>query len=155
MKATFLSFSALFIIGITGSSSANAGTRDSGWMTEPTLHGDRLVFVSEGDIFPYMFREMGLGPLIGMRTWGGVVGIRSDKGAVDGGMTTQPEYATWTLKDGWDIENYGVDPDIEVDNTPHDHVEGRDRQLERAIEELERRIREMPVEIPSPPAYPE
>jgi tricorn protease len=110
---------------------------------------------SDGDIFPYMFREMELGPLLGMRTWGGVVGIRSDKGAVDGGMTTQPEYATWTLKDGWDIENYGVDPDIEVDNTPHDHVEGRDRQLERAIEELERRTREMPIETPEPPAYPE
>ena len=110
---------------------------------------------SDGDIFPYMFREMGLGPLIGMRTWGGVVGIRSDKGAVDGGMTTQPEYATWTLKDGWGIENHGVDPDIEIDNTPHDHVEGRDRQLERAIEELERRTREMPVVTPAPPAYPE
>ena len=110
---------------------------------------------SDGDIFPYMFREMELGPLLGMRTWGGVVGIRSDKGAVDGGMTTQPEYATWTLKDGWDIENYGVDPDIEIDNTPHDHVEGRDRQLERAIEELERRTREMPIETPAPPAYPE
>lgn len=110
---------------------------------------------SDGDIFPYMFREMKLGPLLGMRTWGGVVGIRSDKGAVDGGMTTQPEYATWTLKDGWGIENHGVDPDIEVDNTPHDHLEGRDRQLERAIAELEKRTREMPIARPSPPAYPE
>ena len=109
---------------------------------------------SDGDIFPYMFREMGLGPLVGMRTWGGVVGIRSDKSAVDGGMTTQPEYATWAIRDGWGIENYGVDPDIEVDWTPGDHLAGRDPQLERAIEELKRLNDIAPVERPEPPAYP-
>ena len=110
---------------------------------------------SDGDIFPYMFREMGLGPLVGMRTWGGVVGIRSDKSAVDGGMTTQPEYATWAIRDGWGIENYGVDPDIEVDWTPGDHLEGRDPQLERAIEELGRLNQASPVARPDPPAYPQ
>ncbi|MAJ46882.1 MAG: hypothetical protein CBC35_06190 [Planctomycetes bacterium TMED75] len=110
---------------------------------------------SDGDIFPYMFREMGLGPLVGMRTWGGVVGIRSDKSAIDGGMTTQPEYATWAIRDGWGIENYGVDPDIEVDWTPRDHVQGRDPQLERAIEELGRLNQATPVARPQPPAYPQ
>jgi tricorn protease len=110
---------------------------------------------SDGDIFPYMFREMGLGPLIGMRTWGGVVGIRSDKSAVDGGMTTQPEYATWAIRDGWGIENYGVDPDIEVDWTPDDHLRGRDPQLERAIQELHRLNQAAPVGRPQPPAYPQ
>ncbi|MEE2681728.1 MAG: S41 family peptidase [Planctomycetota bacterium] len=109
---------------------------------------------SDGDIFPYMFREMGLGPLIGMRTWGGVVGIRSDKGAVDGGMTTQPEYATLAIRDGWGIENYGVDPDIEIDWTPADHLAGRDPQLERAIEELRRLNAAAPVRPPELPAYP-
>jgi tricorn protease len=109
---------------------------------------------SDGDIFPYMFREMGLGPLIGTRTWGGVVGIRADKGSVDGGLTSQPEYATWTPRDGWDIENYGVDPDIEVDITPADRAAGRDPQLDRAVLELRRMLAEDPIERQAAPIYP-
>jgi tricorn protease len=109
---------------------------------------------SDGDIFPYMFREMELGPLVGTRTWGGVVGIRADKESVDDGMTTQPEYATWTVADGWGMENYGVDPDIEVDITPSDRMAGRDTQLERAVQELERMLQAEPVVRPSPPPYP-
>ena len=110
---------------------------------------------SDGDIFPASFRKKGLGPLIGTRTWGGVIGIRSDKPFIDGGMSTQPEFAWWEAEDGWTIENHGVDPDIVLDILPEDYVLDRDPQLGRAIEEIETRLREDPVAHPAPPAMPQ
>src|SRR5512141_1659669 len=81
---------------------------------------------SDGDIFPYMFREAGLGPLIGKRSWGGVVGISNRGNLIDGGQVSVPGSA-FASKDGqWIIEGYGVDPDIEVDNDPKSVVAGRD-----------------------------
>lgn len=91
---------------------------------------------SDGDIFAHCFRELKLGPLIGKRTWGGVVGIWPRHSLLDGTMTTQPEYSFWFNSVGWSIENYGVDPDIEIDIFPQDEVAGRDPQLERAIAEV-------------------
>jgi len=88
---------------------------------------------SDGDIFSHNFKQMKIGPLVGTRTWGGVVGIWPRHTLVDGTQTTQPEYAYWFSDVGWGIENYGTDPDIEVDNAPQDHVAGRDRQLETAV----------------------
>ena len=76
---------------------------------------------------------MKIGPLVGTRTWGGVVGIHPRHALIDGTQTTQPEYAFWFNDVGWDVENYGTDPDIEVDNAPQDHAAGRDRQLETAL----------------------
>ena len=108
---------------------------------------------SDGDILPAAFREAGLGPLIGTRTWGGVVGIRADKPSVDFGLTTQPEQAWWS-RHGWDIENEGVWPDIQVDITPADRLAGRDPQLERAIEYLMQKLEEDPKALPTPPPYP-
>ena len=87
---------------------------------------------SDGDIFSQAVKATGLGPLIGMRTWGGVVGIDRAKDLVDGGFTTQPEYAFWFHGVGWSVENHGVEPDIVVDRTPTDAFHGRDPQLERA-----------------------
>ncbi|UCD75801.1 MAG: hypothetical protein JSV91_02565, partial [Phycisphaerales bacterium] len=95
----------------------------------------------------------GLGPLIGTRTWGGVVGIRGDKPFVDMGLSTQPEFALWDER-GWPIENVGVEPDIEVDLTPADYAAGRDSQLDKAIEVLLKKLEEDPKEIPSTPAFP-
>jgi tricorn protease len=89
---------------------------------------------SDGDIFCHAFKLYGLGPLIGKRTWGGVIGIWPRHSLVDGTVTTQPEYAAWFVDVGYDVENYGTDPDIEVENLPEDHVAGRDRQLERALQ---------------------
>ncbi|MHC4948086.1 MAG: S41 family peptidase, partial [Planctomycetota bacterium] len=109
---------------------------------------------SDGDIFPASFRAAGLGPLIGTRTWGGVVGIRADKPFVDLGMSTQPEYAWWDTRGGWSIENEGVEPDIEVPLTPADRTAGRDPQLDRAVQWLLRRLEEKPMETPAPPPYP-
>ena len=71
--------------------------------------------------------------MVGKRTWGGVIGIAPRHMLVDGSLTTQPEYAFWFADVGWGVENYGTDPDVEVDIRPQDHVAGRDPQLEKAI----------------------
>jgi len=124
-----------------------------------TLHGPITVLIdqhagSDGDIFPESFRLLGLGPLIGTRTWGGVVGIRADKPAVDLGVTTQPEFAWWEPTRGWSLENSGVSPDIEVQLTPADRRAGRDPQLERAIAELRERLAKDPMPLPERPPWP-
>ncbi|MEX2653741.1 MAG: S41 family peptidase [Acidimicrobiia bacterium] len=95
---------------------------------------------SDGDIFSHTFKLHGLGPLIGTRTWGGVVGIWPQQSLVDGTVTTQPQFGTWFSDVGYSVENYGTDPDIEVVTTPQDHATGRDPQLEQGIEELLVRI---------------
>ena len=100
---------------------------------------------SDGDIFSHSFKLMGLGPLIGKRTWGGVIGISPRHMLVDGTRTTQPEYAFWFKDVGWNVENYGTDPDIEVDIAPQDFVNNVDPQLDRAIAESLRLIEEVPV----------
>jgi len=105
---------------------------------------------SDGDIFSHSFKLMGLGPLIGKRTWGGVIGISHNHSLVDGTHTTQPEHAFWFKDVGWNVENYGTDPDIEVDIAPQDYVKGIDPQLERAIAEALRLIEERPSLEPKP-----
>jgi tricorn protease len=109
---------------------------------------------SDGDIFPAMFREAGLGPLIGKRSWGGVVGITNRGPLVDGGVVNVPEFGFANVKGEWIIEGYGVDPDIEVDNDPKAIIEGRDPQLERAVTEVMKRLKEKPVKLPPPPVGP-
>jgi tricorn protease len=97
---------------------------------------------------------MGLGPLIGKRTWGGVIGISPQHALVDGTRTTQPEYAFWFKDVGWNVENYGTDPDIEVDIAPQDFVNKVDPQLDRAIAEALRLTEEMPALEPKPEERP-
>jgi tricorn protease len=109
---------------------------------------------SDGDIFSHSFKLMGLGPLIGKRTWGGVIGISPQHALVDGTRTTQPEYAFWFKDVGWNVENYGTDPDIEVDIAPQDFVNKVDPQLDRAIAEALRLIEEMPALEPKPEERP-
>ncbi len=92
---------------------------------------------SDGDIFSHCFKLYRLGPLVGKRTWGGVVGIDPYHHLVDGTVTTQPEYSFWFVDVGWSVENYGTDPDYEVDIAPHDYREGRDPQLDKALELME------------------
>ncbi len=89
---------------------------------------------SDGDIFSHAFKLMKLGKLIGRRTWGGVIGIWPRNWLVDGTITTQPEFSFWFTDVGWGVENYGTDPDIEVEITPQDYVAERDPQMEKAIE---------------------
>ena len=101
-----------------------------------------------------MFREAGLGPLIGKRSWGGVVGI-SDRGTlIDGGTVFVPESAFASAKGEWIIEGYGVDPDIEVDNDPKSVIDGKDPQLERAVAELMKDLANRKVVLPGRPTAP-
>ena len=88
---------------------------------------------SDGDIFSHCFKLYGLGPLIGKRTWGGVIGIDPYHRLVDGTITTQPEFSFWFTDVGWKVENYGTDPDYDVDVAPQDYREGHDPQLETAL----------------------
>jgi tricorn protease len=103
---------------------------------------------SDGDIFSHTFKMHGLGPLIGTRTWGGVVGIWPQQSLVDGTVTTQPEFGTWFHDAEFSVENYGTDPDIEVVIAPHDYGAGRDLQMVRALDELMRLVTEHDLELP-------
>ncbi|HEX7333233.1 MAG TPA: S41 family peptidase [Pyrinomonadaceae bacterium] len=108
---------------------------------------------SDGDLFPYMFREAGLGPLIGKRSWGGVVGIGNRGPLIDGGVVSVPESGYASKTGEWVIEGHGVDPDIEVDNDPQSVIAGKDPQLERAIAETMAKLKQ-PVKLPAKPAPP-
>ncbi|MGW4028980.1 S41 family peptidase [Streptomyces sp. NPDC004838] len=88
---------------------------------------------SDGDIVNAAIKSLGIGPVIGTRTWGGVIGIDSQYTLVDGTLVTQPKYAVWLDGPGWGVENHGVDPDVEVVTTPQDHAAARDPQLDAAI----------------------
>ena len=99
---------------------------------------------SDGDIFSHSFKLFGLGPLIGKRTWGGVVGIWPRHSLVDGTVTTQPEFAFWFEDVGYGVENYGTDPDIEIENRPQDYAEGVDRQLDKALSTIRGILRKTP-----------
>jgi len=104
---------------------------------------------SDGDIITQVSKLRGIGPVVGMRTWGGVIGIDGLFDLVDGTQVTQPRYATWfTGGVGWGVENRGVDPDIEVPFPPHAHVAGQDPQLEQAVAVLKEMLREIPTQLP-------
>jgi tricorn protease len=110
---------------------------------------------SDGDIFPYRFKALGLGKLIGKRTWGGVIGIRDSLPLVDGGQFFKPEFAPYSKEGkGWIIESHGVDPDIVVDNDPAKEFRGEDQQLDRAIQEIQEELKTKRYDLPPVPAYP-
>ena len=103
---------------------------------------------SDGDIFCHAFKLLKLGPLIGTRTWGGVIGVTVNEVLADGALTTQPQFSTWFHDVGWKLENYGTDPDIPVEIRPQDYLAGEDVQLTRAIEEISQRLSTTPAEPP-------
>lgn len=103
---------------------------------------------SDGDVFSHNFKQMKIGPLVGTRTWGGVVGIWPRHALIDGTMTTQPEFSYWFNDVGFGIENYGTDPQIEIDNAPQDDVSGNDRQLEKALAVALDEIATNPPKVP-------
>lgn len=92
---------------------------------------------SDGDIFSHCFKLYKLGPLVGKRTWGGVIGINPYHHLVDGTLTTQPEFSFWFVDAGWSVENYGTPPDVDVDIAPHDYRDGKDPQLDCALALME------------------
>ncbi|MBM4111955.1 MAG: hypothetical protein FJ253_01070 [Phycisphaerae bacterium] len=105
---------------------------------------------SDGDIFPESFKLRGIGPLVGTRTWGGVIGIRMDKPFIDGGVASQPEFAWWEPVRGFSLENTGVTPDVVVELTPEDRAADRDPQLDRTIDLLLERLKDR-APTPKPP----
>ena len=109
---------------------------------------------SDGDIFPYMFKEAGLGLLIGRRSWGGVVGISGGVPLIDGGGINVPISGLTNAKGEWVIEGYGVDPDINVENDPKSVMAGRDPQLERTVAELLKQLEGKKVKLPPMPKAP-
>lgn len=128
----------------------------SGQMLGPKVLLLDQFSASDGDIVAYRFKAHKLGPVIGQRSWGGVVGIRGTLPLLDGGFLNRPEFSRFSL-DGheWIMEGHGVDPDIEVDNDPTREYGGIDDQLVRAIDELKTALSRNPVQIPPPPAYPD
>jgi len=110
---------------------------------------------SDGDLFPYQFKVMKMGKIIGTRTWGGVTGIRGSLPFIDGGDLRKPEFATYdTEGKKWVIEGYGVTPDIEVENDPAEEYKGIDQQLNKAIEVILDEIKDWPEKLPGAPEYP-
>jgi len=108
---------------------------------------------SGGDAFPDYFRKTGLGPLIGTRTWGGLIGISGTPGLIDGGAITVPSFRMFDANGAWFREGHGVDPDIPVDENLGDMAKGVDPQLERAITEIKKLLQTNPYKVPSQPAY--
>jgi tricorn protease len=105
---------------------------------------------SDGDIVTAAIQSLGLGPVVGTRTWGGVVGIDGRYQLVDGTKVTQPRFSFWFERFGWGVENYGVDPDIEVVAAPHHRVSGEDVQLDHAIALVQRLLKKTPALEPPP-----
>lgn len=123
------------------------------------FHGSMVCLLSEtsasdGDIFPWTFREAGLGPLIGKRSWGGIVGITNHGPLLDGGSVNVPEFGNASAEGQWVVEGHGVDPDIEVDNDAASVIQGKDPQLDRGIEEVLKLMESNPKRLPDRPAAP-
>jgi len=121
------------------------------------IWGPKVLVINEmsgsgGDMFPYMFKQMHIGPLIGTRTWGGLVGWGGEPRLIDGGFISAPSTGFYDPSGKWAVENEGVSPDIEVEQTPALQIAGHDPQLERAVAEAMKLLREHPVELkPTPP----
>ena len=124
-----------------------------------SIQGPKVMIIDEnagsgGDLLPWMFRKFGVGKIVGQRTWGGLVGILGFPVLMDGGNITAPNLAIWTPDGGWVVENEGVPPDIEVEQTPADVIAGRDPQLEKAIEVVMAELAKNPPVMPKRPPYP-
>jgi tricorn protease len=123
-----------------------------------SIQGPKVMIIDEmagsgGDMLPFMWRKFKMGPLVGKRTWGGLVGTLGFPVLLDGGNVTAPNVAIWT-EDGWVVENEGVPPDVEVEQTPADVLAGRDPQLEKAIQVALDALAKNPPKTPVRPAYP-
>ncbi len=128
---------------------------------ERAFHGHLAVLINEdtgsnGEYFAEAIKIKGLATIIGMRTWGGAVGIEPHQDLVDGGGTTPPQFGLFDFEGRWLIEGHGVEPDIEVQNEPGDVLAGRDAQLNAALVHLADRMAAEPMPVPdAPPEYPD
>ncbi len=129
------------------------------WNMQSAFRGHMVVLVdqntaSDGEAFAEGFRRLGLGPVIGMRTWGGEIWLSSANRLSDGGLARAPMMGVYGPERKWLIEQIGVIPDVEVDNLPHATFNGQDAQLDAAIQYLQAQIAEDPRPVPAPPPYP-
>lgn len=130
------------------------------WPWPPDAHfGPKCMLInglagSGGDMFPWLFRQSNLGPLIGTRTWGGLVGISGNPAFIDGGSITVPTFGFYETDGTWGVEGHGTDPTIEVLDDPAKMVGGADPQLDRAIAEMQKAIKDKPFVRPSRPTSP-
>ena len=136
------------------------GVRDGAdWQWPPVAHaGAKAMLIngwsgSGGDCFPFYFKEAGLGPLVGMRTWGGLIGISGAPTLIDGGNVTVPTFGIYSTDGKWIIEGHGVDPDIEVVDDPGAMARGGDPQLEKAVAVVLDQLAKKPPVTPAKPAY--
>ena len=131
------------------------------WSWPPDSHqGPKAMLIngnagSGGDMFPWLFRHNDLGPIIGTRTWGGLVGISGNPGLIDGGYVSVPTFGFYEADGTWGVEGHGVDPDIEVLADPALMRDGGDPQLERAVAEMLAAIADHPYTLPQRPASPD
>jgi tricorn protease len=136
-------------------------TRDGKVNTSPggAIFGPKVMVINEfagsgGDLMPWYFRRTKVGPLVGKRTWGGLVGIGDYPPLMDGGNVTAPYFAFFTPEGKWDVENHGVAPDVEIDYDPYEVRKGHDPQLEKAVEIALEELKKNPPKQPKQPAYP-
>jgi tricorn protease len=123
------------------------------------IYGPKTMVINEmsgsgGDALPWMFKQDKVGPLVGTRTWGGLVGIYNYPPLMDGGFITSPRVAIFGLHSEYEVENHGIAPDIEVENDPASVAAGHDPQLEKAVQITLEALKTHPVVIPGPPPYP-
>ena len=123
------------------------------------IYGPKVMLINEragsgGDYLPYTFRQAKLGPLVGKRTWGGLVGIGGYPPLLDGGSVTAPSFAFFSPDGTWDVENHGVPPDVEVEMEPKLVREGHDPQLEKAVEVVMQLLEKNPPPKRTRPPYP-
>ena len=136
-----------------------ARTGNPYWNMQSAFRGHMVVLAdentaSDGEAFAEGFRRLGLGKVIGTRTWGGEIWLSSSNNLVDRGIATAAEMGVYGPERQWLIEGHGVDPDIVVDNEPHATFNGQDAQLDAAIAYLQGEIKAHPVPVPAPPPYP-
>lgn len=138
------------------------GVRDGhDWQWPPVAHSGPMAMLingwsgSGGDCFPFYFREAKLGPLVGMRTWGGLIGISGAPTLIDGGNVTVPTFGIYSIDGKWIIEGHGVEPDVEVVDDPGLMAKGGDPQLEKAVALVMDQLAKTPPVRPNKPAYPD
>ena len=131
------------------------------WHWPPVSHDGPMAMLingwsgSGGDAFPFYFKQAGLGPLIGRRTWGGLIGISGNPPLIDGGTITVPTFGMYSTDGKWLVEGHGVDPDLEVMDDPGLLAQGQDPQLDRALREVGDALRRKPMKPVAKPAYPD
>ena len=155
-------FIADYIVNVLGQKPlSGAIERDGQPIHDPVgaIFGPKAMIINQsagsgGDAMPWYFRKAGLGTLVGVKTWGGLVGIGGYPTLMDGGSVTAPRYAIYGLKGEWEVEGHGIAPDVEVEELPKDVAAGHDLQLEKAVAIVLQQLEEHPVPVAPIPPYP-